>query len=185
MTSPTIDENGNVRCSSSLLQLAIYADISCFDLGLFMGCGTSVMCFLLFDCSAFNYIQNDGSALGRQTTGVPNPEDPTTTLNIADLESQPTLIQTLIDENFRAVHVAAGDSISVAIGDDGGLRAWGSFRVSLVRSCSTWSLNAHVALPDFRRSSRLHGSPNLGRNAGYACGCQRIQIHQICGCCLR
>jgi hypothetical protein len=150
-------------------ELALSSDISCF-VDLFTGRGTSVTFFLLFDCSAFNYTQNDGSALGRQTTAVPNPEDPTTTLNTTDLESQPTLIQTLVEDHFRAVHVAADDSISIAIGDDGQLRAWGSFRVSLIGSCSTWSLNAHIALPDFRWSSRLHGSPNLGRNAGYPGG---------------
>ena len=39
------------------------------------------------------------------------------------------LVQTLADEGFRAVRIAAGDSVSVALGEDGQLRAWGSFRV--------------------------------------------------------
>ena len=47
------------------------------------------------------------------------------------LESQPMVVQGLLDEEFRAVQVAAGDSISVAVSSDGRLRAWGSFRVSL------------------------------------------------------
>ena len=41
------------------------------------------------------------------------------------------VVQTLVDENFRAVDISAGDSVSVALGHDGDLRAWGSFRVSL------------------------------------------------------
>lgn len=35
-------------------------------------------------------------------------------------------------EPFRAVRVAAGDSVSLAISDRGELRAWGSFRVSFL-----------------------------------------------------
>lgn len=33
-------------------------------------------------------------------------------------------------ERFRATRVAAGDSISVALSDQGEVRVWGSFRVS-------------------------------------------------------
>lgn len=33
-------------------------------------------------------------------------------------------------EKFRATRVAAGDSISVALSDQGEVRVWGSFRVS-------------------------------------------------------
>jgi regulator of chromosome condensation len=33
-------------------------------------------------------------------------------------------------EKFRATRVAAGDSISVALSDQGEIRVWGSFRVS-------------------------------------------------------
>jgi regulator of chromosome condensation len=47
------------------------------------------------------------------------------------LETQPMLVQTLVDEQFRAVGIAAGDSISVAIGETGELKAWGSFRVRI------------------------------------------------------
>lgn len=46
-----------------------------------------------------------------------------------DLESYPFVVETLEQEGFRAVQVAAGDSISVAISEKGELRAWGSFRV--------------------------------------------------------
>lgn len=39
------------------------------------------------------------------------------------------VVQTLVNEKFRAVDVSAGDSVSVALGLEGELRAWGSFRV--------------------------------------------------------
>ena len=47
------------------------------------------------------------------------------------LETQPMLVEGLQDEGFKAVSVAAGDSVSLAISDLGELRAWGSFRVSI------------------------------------------------------
>ena len=36
----------------------------------------------------------------------------------------------MLEENFRAVRIAAGDSIGAAISDKGEFRAWGTFRVS-------------------------------------------------------
>jgi regulator of chromosome condensation len=45
------------------------------------------------------------------------------------------LVQSLYDEEFRAIKVAAGDSVSVALGIKGELRVWGSFRVSEISSC--------------------------------------------------
>ena len=42
----------------------------------------------------------------------------------------PVPIQCLIDEGFRAVNVVLGDCIGVALGIDGQLRAWGTYRVS-------------------------------------------------------
>lgn len=62
--------------------------------------------------------------------GVPNPDAPDRIIESEVLESQPMLVQKLVDEQFRAVHVAAGDSISIALSAEGQLRAWGSFRVS-------------------------------------------------------
>jgi hypothetical protein len=44
----------------------------------------------------------------------------------------PRPLESLVDEGFRAVKVAAGDSISAAIGTEGGLRVWGSFRVGFL-----------------------------------------------------
>ena len=45
--------------------------------------------------------------------------------------SNPYPLQTLVDEKFRTVRVAAGDSIAAAISAEGELRVWGSFRVSV------------------------------------------------------
>lgn len=46
-----------------------------------------------------------------------------------DLTYFPHPIQTLRDENFRAVRIATGDSICVAVSSEGELRAWGTIRV--------------------------------------------------------
>lgn len=39
------------------------------------------------------------------------------------------LVDGLQEEGFKAVRVAAGDSVSLAISDKGEVRCWGSFRV--------------------------------------------------------
>jgi regulator of chromosome condensation len=72
---------------------------------------------------------NDDAALGRITKEVPDPENPDAFLDVDELTSVPHPLQSLIDENFRAVRIAAGDSISAAISSEGELRVWGSFRV--------------------------------------------------------
>lgn len=72
---------------------------------------------------------NDNAALGRITTDVPDPKNPGQMIPNEDLESYPFVVETLGQDGFRAVQVAAGDSISVAISEKGELRAWGSFRV--------------------------------------------------------
>lgn len=74
---------------------------------------------------------NDNASLGRPTVGVPDPDDSNEILEAEILETQPLVVQTLVDEEFRAVEVAAGDSVSVALGSEGQLRVWGSFRVRL------------------------------------------------------
>lgn len=71
---------------------------------------------------------NDEGALGRVTTNVPNPEKEGEFLDVDELTSVPHPVQTLLDENFRAVKICAGDSVSAAISDKGELRVWGSFR---------------------------------------------------------
>jgi regulator of chromosome condensation len=53
-------------------------------------------------------------------------------LNADLLTTFPHPLQTLVDGGFRAIKVAAGDSISAAIGTEGELRVWGSFRVGIL-----------------------------------------------------
>ncbi|WVQ83752.1 hypothetical protein IAT38_005896 [Cryptococcus sp. DSM 104549] len=71
---------------------------------------------------------NDNAALGRKTTDIPDPANPGSIIPNENLETVPMVVESLEKEGFRAVQVAAGDSISVAISDKGELRAWGSFR---------------------------------------------------------
>jgi regulator of chromosome condensation len=52
-------------------------------------------------------------------------------LDVDELTAVPHPVQTLLDENFRAVKIVAGDNISAAISDAGELRVWGSFRVGV------------------------------------------------------
>lgn len=75
---------------------------------------------------------NDGGALGRRTDKVADPANPSQTLDRDVLEATPGVVQALVDEGFRAVRVAAGDSVSMAISDQGKVKYWGSFRVSLL-----------------------------------------------------
>ncbi|PAV20470.1 RCC1 BLIP-II [Pyrrhoderma noxium] len=73
---------------------------------------------------------NDDAALGRETKDVPDPEKEGAVMNIDILTSYPYPLQTLVDENFRAVSIAAGDSICAAVSAEGELRVWGSFRAN-------------------------------------------------------
>ncbi|KAJ3923581.1 regulator of chromosome condensation 1/beta-lactamase-inhibitor protein II [Lentinula edodes] len=73
---------------------------------------------------------NDDAALGRITQNVPDPKNPGSFLDVDELTSVPHPLQTLVDEGFRAVKVATGDSICAAVNDKGELRVWGSFRVN-------------------------------------------------------
>ena len=77
---------------------------------------------------------NDEGCLGRVTEKVPDPEDPEKFLPSDELAMTPHPIQSLLDERFRAVKIAAGDSVSAAISSDGELRVWGSFRVRSANS---------------------------------------------------
>ena len=72
---------------------------------------------------------NDHAALGRQTREVEDPDAPGQLIYPEIVEYTPMLVARLIEEGFRAVQVAAGDSISVALSDKGEIRAWGCFRV--------------------------------------------------------
>ncbi|KIY66994.1 RCC1/BLIP-II protein [Cylindrobasidium torrendii FP15055 ss-10] len=63
---------------------------------------------------------NDDLALGRPTEAIEG-KDPD------ELEASPSLVEGL-DDNFIAVGADAGDCMSVAIGSEGQLRVWGTFR---------------------------------------------------------
>jgi regulator of chromosome condensation len=72
---------------------------------------------------------NDEGCLGRVTEKVPDPDRPGEFFTSDSLAMTPHPIQSLLDERFRAVKIAAGDSVSAAISLEGELRVWGSFRV--------------------------------------------------------
>ncbi|SCV74000.1 BQ2448_6430 [Microbotryum intermedium] len=65
---------------------------------------------------------NDNAALGRVTAGLEQESE--------ELETQPLLVENLDYSRFKAVKVAAGDSVSLAVSENGELRCWGSFRYS-------------------------------------------------------
>jgi regulator of chromosome condensation len=67
--------------------------------------------------------------LGRITQNIPDPNNPGSFLDIDELTSIPHPLQSLVEEGFRAVKIASGDSICGAVSDQGELRVWGSFRV--------------------------------------------------------
>ncbi|KIK67820.1 hypothetical protein GYMLUDRAFT_92496 [Collybiopsis luxurians FD-317 M1] len=73
---------------------------------------------------------NDDAALGRITQNIPDPNNPGSFLDIDELTSIPHPLQSLVEEGFRAVKIASGDSICGAVSDQGELRVWGSFRVN-------------------------------------------------------
>ncbi|KAK2466076.1 hypothetical protein APHAL10511_001718 [Amanita phalloides] len=73
---------------------------------------------------------NDEAALGRVTQDVQDPEHPESFLDIDELMSIPYPLQSLINENFRAVLIAAGDNVSAAVSSEGELRVWGTFRAN-------------------------------------------------------
>jgi hypothetical protein len=85
---------------------------------------------LYFCIQVWSWGINDAAALGRITSNVPDPENPGKIIETEELETWPMIVPALLEEGFRAVSVAAGDSISVAVSAEGQVRAWGSFRVS-------------------------------------------------------
>ncbi|KAH8094886.1 RCC1/BLIP-II [Cristinia sonorae] len=101
---------------------------------------------------------NDDAALGRITTNVPNPDKEGEFLDIDTLTAQPYPLQSLVDENFRAVRIAAGDTISAAISDQGDLRVWGCFRgVEGILGFSSGSKHQFLPapLPDLKASEKF------------------------------
>ncbi|KAI0714088.1 regulator of chromosome condensation 1/beta-lactamase-inhibitor protein II [Cerioporus squamosus] len=74
---------------------------------------------------------NDNAELGRPTITIVEGH---TTVEVDEATSLPfhvpVPIQSLVDEGFRAVKVAVGDCIGVALDSQGQLRAWGTYRTS-------------------------------------------------------
>ena len=66
---------------------------------------------------------------------VPNPEKPGEMIEHGELEANPGLVEGL-PKDFRAVAVSGGDNVSVAIGSNGLVKAWGSFHVRSSRPIS-------------------------------------------------
>ena len=64
---------------------------------------------------------------------VRDPDAPAQFVDTCILESQPFLVQDLVQSQFRAVRIAAGDNVSIVLNHEGSIRAWGGFRVS--RNC--------------------------------------------------
>ncbi len=89
---------------------------------------------------------NDEGALGRPTSNVPDPENDGEFIDTDYLTAVPHPLQTLVDENFKAATVAAGDSISAAISVEGELRVWGSFRASLNLPTFQFNINLFFVL---------------------------------------
>jgi regulator of chromosome condensation len=65
---------------------------------------------------------NDNGALGRVTTGLPNPENPGQILDGSDVQSLFGIVDSLAEEGFRAVKITAGNSLSAAVSADGDVR---------------------------------------------------------------
>ncbi|KAJ7590660.1 regulator of chromosome condensation 1/beta-lactamase-inhibitor protein II [Mycena floridula] len=66
---------------------------------------------------------NDTASLGRVTEQIP---DPSTEGSFIESSSIPCPLQSLIDDNFHAVQISAGDSIGAALSNTGELRIWGA-----------------------------------------------------------
>lgn len=78
---------------------------------------------------------NDEGALGRQVVDVPDPAEKGKTLDREELESNPYPVEALTDDGFRPVVMSAGDNVSIAVGQDGSVKAWGSFHVRNTARC--------------------------------------------------
>lgn len=75
---------------------------------------------------------NDEGALGRKVVDVPDPADKNNVLDREELEANPYPVDSLTEDGFRPVVASAGDNVSIAIGQDGVVKAWGSFHVRIM-----------------------------------------------------
>ena len=100
-----------------------------------VACGGMHSLVLTKDGKVYSWGVNDQGALGRDTqweapvkdADASDSEDEDTTVN--PKESTPGLVEGFPNK-INIVQVAAGDSISVALTEDGYVYAWGTFRVS-------------------------------------------------------
>ncbi|PPQ65585.1 hypothetical protein CVT26_000534 [Gymnopilus dilepis] len=117
---------------------------------------------------------NDDAALGRITQNVPDPNNPGSFLSVDDLTAIPHPLQSLIDENFRAVKAVAGDSICAAISDKGELRVWGSFRANEGSlGFSTGLLHQYTPVPVLELS---HKPGDIEKVASIAAGSNHLLV---------
>ena len=134
---------------------------------------------------------NDQGALGRDTTwsgglkdvnGDDSDSDAGSDSGLNPRESTPTAISSdSFPENTVFVQVAAGDSISMALTDEGLVYGWGTFRVSSSHSISSSSSVANSQCPQnnegilgFSATSKVQQTPvlipGLKKITSLACG---------------
>ena len=100
-----------------------------------MACGGMHSLALTKDGKVYSWGVNDQGALGRETKWEAPIKDADASdseeddVDINPKESTPGLVEGFPD-GINIVQVAAGDSISVAVTDEGFVYAWGTFRVS-------------------------------------------------------
>ncbi|KAL9126890.1 MAG: hypothetical protein Q9217_004124 [Psora testacea] len=115
------------------------------DLGVVsLACGGMHALALTHDGKVLTWGVNDNGALGRDTTwegGLRDIDDEKSDdsddsdSGLNPRESTPNAVSSF-PEGTNIVKVAAGDSVSLALTDDGQVYGWGTFRVSQLPSCS-------------------------------------------------
>ncbi|KAJ8080833.1 hypothetical protein PM082_017668 [Marasmius tenuissimus] len=116
---------------------------------------------------------NDDGALGRVTEGVRDPTQGGSFIHQDIVSCSFRRVQTLVDEGFHAVQIAAGDNIGAAVSGDGDLRVWGAFRHG-DGECLFSDGISHQRLPVsvLKLTRKLAG--NVERFASVACGDNHI-----------
>ncbi len=90
-----------------------------------------------------------------------DPNKPGDVLDSDELECSPGLVTSLVDEGFRAIDIVTGDSVCVALSNDGQLRVWGSFRVSHPHFSHPIYLTEHQASDGLLGFDGKPGSPKI------------------------
>lgn len=71
---------------------------------------------------------NDEGALGREVTGVVDPETQNP-IDREELEAWPTVVDAITKDNYRPTYAACGDSVTFTLNETGHIKGWGVFRV--------------------------------------------------------